>query len=406
MMGPEQPIPDSRLSVAAKLHYSAADLAKLKSRKLRPPGPHHDVAAFKAMLDTTILIPFLRLDIMDAEVNPASAKKMLYACGLTTTETRVCIRVQLAKQEIAPLLRNDLTSSMRLAEQLAVANTLVHEMMHAYNSARNIHISNLLNDPEFIKPEPYFEDEVCSELGCSAESALFDGMMAGFLSWKSKPRLGYFHKNWPEPDPGVLTPPVLTSPSRGPWSIYKPLPVSYYEMIQSKDFWTSHFRSFGSIRKVAPPLMAVQDTSMPRRDWSVQTTDPNTHPIVHQVEPLLQITPAERAYRDNALKEAKIAGISALIRGRNSLVKDVIDQSERCDMVMHSPQQHNMYLHELGLLHARLRALTVEAAKLVQRVKDLEIGGPPQVGKCNCAFRCKKKNSEMKKETKETKETS
>ncbi|KIN00529.1 hypothetical protein OIDMADRAFT_19571, partial [Oidiodendron maius Zn] len=154
MVGDREPIHEDRLDPTTKLTIPQSQLQSLVAIKLMPPGPKSKSLSQEAMLFHTVLDPFLKLDFMDAKINPISKKNVGYLNGLTTALGINDLRIWLAWQDVAPLLRNDLTSSQKLAEQLAIAQTLLHELMHAYNIALRmnlvVNLVTLLRMPSLV----------------------------------------------------------------------------------------------------------------------------------------------------------------------------------------------------------------------------------------------------------------
>jgi hypothetical protein len=319
---------------------------------------------------------------MDGNVSPTTGKKHhVFSHGLTSSASAKDIRIYLAKQQLAPLLRNDLSCSQRLAEQLAVAQTMLHEVIHVYNKASDIDHYETGNIADWRRMEPFFEDEQSQELGFSAEYAIFGGIITPFIGDynNSKPHLGYFHGGWPDPNEHYSKP-QLINPPPGNWRMFPPLPVTYYEMIQSDAFWQTHFRSFGSIRPEKPPLVAIMNRADPQAEWSVQKAPPYGYPKLSPVEPLIQMTPQERTFHDNKMKAAMLQKIALSLSARNAAVTRVVDQGEVCQLLKGTTKTRQ-YIVELETLLSRLRLLVRKVEECVKSVKDIESGGEKRVGK-------------------------
>lgn len=103
------------------------------------------------------------------------------------------IAMYLGYEKVALLLRYDLSDTERLGLQLMIANTMVHECVHAYGMAKRQReqVRAGLQDTYPFMSEPYFLDEVCSELGASMEGAVSTlpsskrGMSFAKLRWNS-----------------------------------------------------------------------------------------------------------------------------------------------------------------------------------------------------------------------------
>lgn len=381
MIGDREPIHEDRLDPTTKLTIPQSQLQSLVAIKLKPPGPKSKSLSQEAMLFHTVLDPFLKLDFMDAKINPISKKtNMGYLNGLTTALGINDLRIWLAWQDVAPLLRNDLTSSQKLAEQLAIAQTLLHELMHAYNIANDI-----FNQGPTWKAarEPYFEDEPCSELGYSAENAFFGGATDPFIRLTMPtPHLGFFHNDWPD-NINILTTVLIDPPLYG-WRYSAPLPASYYEMVQSSDFWSQHFRAFGIMRVATPAKVAIQDRKDTRNEWIVLSrSDSETvlrNKRANPVAALLQLSPSERNYHDQRMKSASIEKIATLLDSREDSVVKLVDQGEVCERYKGPPEQAK-YTVEVDELLDRLEATLVIVEECVRILKQIENGGEKQIGK-------------------------
>lgn len=381
-MGNVEPVPNNRLDAATLLTTAIQPGDDLRYVKLRPPGSREDCEAHRLVLFTRNLDPFLELDFMDGFINPNTGKKMdTYICGLTARKSRHTIKIYIAKQEVWPLLRTDLSSSQRSASQLVVLQTLMHEVIHAYNMANDIHHYDLNNSPQYKRIEPYFEDEQINELGYSAENSIFGGLVANFVSEPhGKPSLGNFHVSWP--DRGSKSKfPILINPEAWPWRVCSPVPVSYYEMIQSDAFWRVHFRSFGTIRADRSPVASVTNTpTSPVPAWSVQLILPYWPPQNREIQNRIEMNPDERSHYNSKMKTAKLNAIIALLRSRDDAVTKVIDYSELCESLKRSPDTA-MYLKQLERLYEQILVLVNRTVACIPALKDVEDGGGQRIGK-------------------------
>ena len=384
MIGDREPIHLDRLDPKIKLSLSQSQLQSFVAMKLKPVGPKSKSRAHEAMVYHTVLYPFLKLDLMDALVHPETNKKQkAFANGLTTAPKENDLRIYLAWQDVLPLLRDDLTSSQRLAEQLAVAQTLLHEFMHVYNIANDIY--NQCPTWRTSK-EPYFEDEPCSELGYSAENAFFGGTTEAFIrSPNPTPHLGFFHNDWPN-DTHIVTN-ILINPPLYKWRYSAPIPVSYYEMIQSRDFWSQHFRSFGITRAEMPAKVAVQDRKDPKGEWIIYLRRDSDKVLrnkrVNPVAALLQMSPAERTAYDRSMKLASMEEIATLLDSRGDAVRMVVDQGELCERYK-GPPEHDKYTVEVEELLDRLEVTLIIMERCAETIKEIENGGEKRIGKSTC----------------------
>lgn len=382
-MGNIVPVPHNRLDAATLLSMATKPRDDLRCIKLRPPGPRTDCEAHRSVLFTANLDPFLELGFMDGNVNPRTGKKTGgFMSGMTSRADRRNIRLYIAKQEVWPLLRTDLSSSQRSATQLVVVQTLIHEVIHAYNMANNIHHFDMKNIPTVYITEPYFENEQVNELGHSAENSIFGGIVRDFsLQPYGKPSLGNFHMSWP--DQSVESnDPKLINPRAWTWKVFSPIPVSYYEMIQSDAFWRVHFRSFGIIRADKSLVASVMNTSTRvGSPWSIQPTLPYWPPNNREIENRIEMTPDERNHYNSKMKTSKRDTFVALLRSRDDAVTTVVDCSNRCDLLKEGPETA-MYIKELKSFYERLVVLVDKTVACIPALKDMEEGGERRIGKC------------------------
>lgn len=382
MIGDREQIDFDRFDITTKLHVPVQRLQKYKAMKLRPPGPKDKCKSQEVLLLTNTLLPFVEFDFMDAKMPPGANSERGYASGLTQLVSERQIRIWIARQDVAPLLRDDLTSSQRLGEQLFVAHILLHELMHAYNGANEM--SNSQTFLGWKTPEPYFEDETCGELGFSAENAFYGGVCHPFVDKRdSRPHLGFFHGDWPDPAEGSSEP-CLIDPPLSAWRVARPIPVPYYEMIQSSDFWAHHFRSFGIIWTELPACVAVQSRQIFNAQWFVQTRTAHSswfqQSVFSPLADLIQMTPDERTLYDKKMKTASVEKIFTSLDARNGEVRRMVDQSEICERYK-GPPEDPRYIGELRKLLPLLDSMICRMDNCIAALREIESGGEKRIGK-------------------------
>lgn len=338
-----------------------------------------------------ILMHSLHLNFMDAYVHPLSGDTRRYHQAGTWSEGKTRIYILLAWQEVAPLFRNDLTSSQRLVQQMWLAKVLLHEIIHAYSCA--IDIFNVSLPPEEWQAgnEPYFGDEQVSELGCSMENGFFGGVQEPFIDPQDvaglAPRLGIFLTEWPNDNPHHERP-ILLDPPFSRWKVAVPIPVSYFEMIQSNDFWESHFRSFGSIKPGPAACAAIRDRNIPNNPyWNIVTNTQLSSILQNQtispIAAMVNMTPDERALHANKLRTASIEKFYRCIDARNNTVHLLVDQGEICERHKGPPDYH-IFETEMQRLLEAIRLMISRIVDCVDALKEVESGREKQVGRRTC----------------------
>ncbi|TVY83745.1 hypothetical protein LSUE1_G001148 [Lachnellula suecica] len=226
-------------------------------------------------------------------------------------------RLYMNISNIEPLLNSNLTDAERLNGQWYVANTIVHEMMHLIKFVRKRYDSD--ENYRTMTGEPYFEDEIISELGFSMENAVFGGIpeIFGETSLRygdndSAPHLGHW-LTLPYPSiayalGGGSNTPILTDPPSINYQNFFPIKVTTIEDAHQEEFWDVAVRQFGfkalhtrSLK--AGAIVHVKDqsnNSNPRRhtmsDNAASLIFPaNAVTPIPTPEELLSMTPLERA---------------------------------------------------------------------------------------------------------------
>jgi len=113
-----------------------------------------------------ILEESLTFGVMRQDTNPITGE--VFGDGVKVDAMTVYgedIRVFVAWEILAPLLRRDLNDGERMAERVFVAKTVFHELMHVFHFAqRNFSAEGEYLGPDYYRSlEPFFEDEAEAE---------------------------------------------------------------------------------------------------------------------------------------------------------------------------------------------------------------------------------------------------
>ncbi len=179
MLGREDPVPPNRFPPPVTFHGILTSPQMHKIFRLREPLPHNaaECEVARKELETW---PCLRnltwgftSNYTSSDGKPHSGGQINYGYSTWDPVTNN-VTIFLGYERVALLLRTDLNDADRMCLQFNIANTIVHEMMHAYGFAKRhrqqVAAGGWLGHPLML--EPYFEDEVCAELGSSVESAV------------------------------------------------------------------------------------------------------------------------------------------------------------------------------------------------------------------------------------------
>lgn len=195
--------------------------------------------------------------------------------GCTTRSDQETPLLWLAFETLEPLLW-DLAPADRLHAQFRIANTCVHELAHAVNAAIVPENYQLMRHPgpdraTINTSEPFFENDAISELGASAEKAVWGGRMETIATQGEGPlfqilgdRLnpGTVIHTYPSEKEynsalagsditrttGLDGPKVLNSELKACFNVVTesyPIPIYYYATIQKREFWEGPFMKYG-----------------------------------------------------------------------------------------------------------------------------------------------------------------
>ncbi|KAI9052917.1 hypothetical protein LZ554_003189 [Drepanopeziza brunnea f. sp. 'monogermtubi'] len=263
--------------------------------------------------------------------------------GYTTWNryTNSC-HLYLSYEKVALLLRKDLNDADRLAMQFAIANTIIHELMHAYGLAKRQRYQVQSGHPDTVPymDEPYFLDEQCAELGLSMESALWGGCLQEVTDKELSPPLGL--GLFRAPMPTLCSDPVLTKPPIPKDDFFRPIQAEFYEAIHQADFWDFRYRSYrtakpGPIRRNGQiaDLYSTKDKS-PDGPWRT-IMDPQEYQQAIKLKSLaeimldhvLRMKPADRVdFARRSQQKADYDKVIALLEERKQQVGALWDQAE------------------------------------------------------------------------------
>ncbi|TAQ89685.1 hypothetical protein B7494_g1969 [Chlorociboria aeruginascens] len=164
--------------------------------------------------------------------------------GLTTPADRR-ITIYLNIKDIVILLKSSSNDAEKSSTQWFLAETLVHETMHAINFLRQYE-----PNPPPIMHEPYYQNNIFTELGYEMSQAVFGGVGEAAVPGYEDYRTYFFF--WLQTNyPNIVwitarSPnPVLTYPNPVLEALRYPIPISFFENIFQTAFWESGVRRLG-----------------------------------------------------------------------------------------------------------------------------------------------------------------
>lgn len=169
-------------------------------------------------------------------------------------------------EELQPLLRPDLTDAEKQIVIFRCATTIVHETAHAVWMTRKQDQSLIMN------VEPYFEQEVLSELGWSLESHMYGGDPGNLVEvdfsfgGPGLPPMGIWKSDWftdhhenynNSKAPVLYVPPKIPLPAyQGRFYTYDAWPISFtwvHSLFQNQT-WDINVRMWGNVATQMGPL--------------------------------------------------------------------------------------------------------------------------------------------------------
>ncbi|RDL37666.1 uncharacterized protein BP5553_05099 [Venustampulla echinocandica] len=191
----------------------------------------------------------LFLGFFPRDIDPRDGLRDSYGHGLTIFETPEhkddsFISIWLCINDVEGLLDSTINDSERLGMQWFIANTMVHEFMHAiwfamWGTERDFNV-------KFPPDDPYFEDEPIAEAGFSMEQAMFGGTANTMPDKPGTTHFGHWIEHWPNIESIALSSGVvMLSPALQATRVVYPVRVSFYEEIHQEEFWDIGVRQFG-----------------------------------------------------------------------------------------------------------------------------------------------------------------
>ncbi|KAH7354934.1 hypothetical protein BKA65DRAFT_593035 [Rhexocercosporidium sp. MPI-PUGE-AT-0058] len=180
-----------------------------------------------------------QLGFCKARVDPWDDSNCNKYWGITHEDNFQNIFTFLLYEEVEPLLRPDLTDAERMGAEWNIANTIVHEVCHAFWMVQK-NRSPVIN-------EAYFEDEPVAELGFAMERAVFGGVADPMIEGTDITSIGY----WLGIENTALdlafrsTDPLLASPSLLLTQTCFPIKAEFFEDMQQEDFWMPNIALYG-----------------------------------------------------------------------------------------------------------------------------------------------------------------
>ncbi|EKD18243.1 uncharacterized protein L3040_004800 [Drepanopeziza brunnea f. sp. 'multigermtubi'] len=346
MLGDELPVDPNSYPPAAMLGEQNHP-TKHRNFILRPPFPDNfaECKAYKEELEqyhglADMAWGFASMD-RAYNNNEYSGSKRVDGYSTWNRYTNSC-HLFLSYEKVALLLRKDLNDADRLTLQFEIANTIMHEMMHAYGLAKRQRYQVQSGHPDTVPymDEPYFLDEQCAELGLSMESALWGGCLQNVTEKGLSPPLGLGLYRPPMPD--LCSDPVLTKPPIPTHDFFRPIQAEFYEGIHQADFWDFRYRSYrtakpGPIRRNGQiaDLYSTKDKSK-AGPWRT-IMDPQEYQQAIQLRSLahimlnnvLRMGPADRAdFARRSQQKADYDKVIALLEERKRQVGALWDQAE------------------------------------------------------------------------------
>ncbi|KAF7855419.1 hypothetical protein EAF04_010162 [Stromatinia cepivora] len=158
------------------------------------------------------------------------------------------VYVFLSYTQVDSLFRNDLTTAERKTIEWASAVTLVHEIIHAINFVCPRIDGSPVQNPDDENPPWFYDQEALAEVGYSFEAALNGGTVRAFTDKPGMPYGHWFQTVWPTVEGQCLCGSkslTLTQPDPFTYQEEFPIPVSFYEDIQQKNFWECVVHRYG-----------------------------------------------------------------------------------------------------------------------------------------------------------------
>ncbi|KAE8450687.1 hypothetical protein EG329_006032 [Mollisiaceae sp. DMI_Dod_QoI] len=395
LLADREEIPANRFPPQFRLQSTVKDLqTKYKCFNLRSAEVRGDGTQCREVFKRLIEDVFenrLTFGLMHDQIDPFSGDNMFpdpdqagTIGGLTAVIPDPLIsplKVWISYSNIAPLLRTDLSSSERLMETWSVAVTIVHETIHAFHKANSAYegSTKFINDLDRMR-EAYFALEQENELGRSGEAATYGGMIDPLIKTQKEetaPHLGFVLKPFPEISTvhNIHGNPRLINPSAPDPAFAIPISVTYYENLNSEQYWDIYVKKFGINGALKPPkvidgIFFAQDPNTLEYEWKAITEqESQARQGIEQfsIESLSAMTPAQRGEHEVVMKRYQVAIFQPMMAKRDAIVRDVM---ESVDFVNDLDQTDPDYYFSVeGLSDAILKLLEIHAKICTHLVK-------------------------------------
>ncbi|ESZ94867.1 hypothetical protein SBOR_4743 [Sclerotinia borealis F-4128] len=196
-------------------------------------------------------------------------------------------------------------------------------------------------------------ERLAERLGFSATSDFFGGYPDGFIKYipvYNAPQMGFFltsfPNTWAETSQPTLKLPLKTNTSM---DISIPLPVTYYETLNSNHFWEEHVTAFGMIN--APKSMGQSIFTQPH-GWRIQQEDEETFAKQTRIlfcKSTSDHTPyARHEMAVSTLHWNKVVHYHILTQSRDTKAIEIMDQSEW--LIKSSRKQYEGYSSDFATM--------------------------------------------------------
>ncbi|KAF7946183.1 hypothetical protein EAE96_009186 [Botrytis aclada] len=253
------------------------------------------------------------------------------------------IYVWLAYSRLESLFRNDLTTSERKMAEWAGAITLVHEIIHAINFVCPRTDGTRVENPDDENPPWFFDQEALAEAGYSFEVALNGGTVRSLTTVRGMPYGHWFETIWPSVESQDLCgSKSITLMNPGPFNYQErfPIPASFYEDMQQREFWDHAVHRFGH------KLFHYRSINHGvRLNFDIYTK--NRTPIKFRDVSTIRIGPVtpELGHDDRVLKE-RWKSVHAILGAQGEPEERKIAQSFGMSLLQSSKIENSFWTHE------------------------------------------------------------
>lgn len=168
-------------------------------------------------------------------------------------------------------------------------------------------------------------------LGCSGEVATYGGIVEPIVTgertdWnETAPHLGFCLRTFPEPTMthNIHGKPRLINPAAREGALGIPIPVTYYENMNSEDYWDVQVKKFRMNGALLPPqvvdgIVFPKDPDDPDEGYEWATISEDDVQIQRDLErysmqTLTAMTPEQRAEHAIAMKREMVASIHPML---------------------------------------------------------------------------------------------